>query len=351
MRRYRDLSADAVVGNQNGVIVENPDGTLLSCGDLLGSKIRKSYDGGATWSSKHDLPASTSGRGRIVTASGAIIFATAHGGGNAGGLFRSSDLGETWQAVLTAPSITSSFWNMCQLNDGSLYAAEYNWTSNIAQDSTIYKSVDDGMNWSPWHVETVAAGAVRHTHWVDSPDGVNLYAGFGEASTPGTIHGGRIYAINSDGSLGSLVAVAANGGTGLAKSATGKTFILGDIHPLALLAFDSTANSVATQINFQTDISDGAYARYQYAWCLGRDGVIYVTGIDDDAGGPKYLYASADDGASWQVLSFNAPGKTPGGESLWASGPSGRLFIGEGSWRYMSVPDYTRAQLKRRFSV
>lgn len=75
MRRYRDLSADAIVGNQNGVIVENPDGTLLSCGDLLGSKIRKSYDGGATWSAKHDLPASTSGRGRIVTASGAIIFA------------------------------------------------------------------------------------------------------------------------------------------------------------------------------------------------------------------------------------------------------------------------------------
>ena len=110
------------------------------------------------------------GRSLYVTRSGAIFASGDHRS-----LFRSTDAGATYQAVLDSP-----VWRMDEDEQGNLYAGNY--IKDPEHIATLYKSTDGGDTWS-----IVFSDAGNHhihsVRWAD--DQKRLYIAYGDGPTRG----------------------------------------------------------------------------------------------------------------------------------------------------------------------
>lgn len=138
----RDLSATLGAGNLRLVDVDpgNPERVFLMWRDILhGEQLALSEDGGRT--ATVCFPGVGDGRTFttfVRTPSGALLLATDTN--TTGGLFRSTDRGQTWAAVANPPSVRGF-----SVRGGLLYAG----TDQFADGYAIAASADDGDTWSP----------------------------------------------------------------------------------------------------------------------------------------------------------------------------------------------------------
>jgi len=112
----------------NILFIRNPDGSNTT------GPLRKSIDGGTTWTTiQNGLPNSANPSSPYTFTLGGILFTA-----NSSGVFRSTDLGETWEGVNTPVS-------------GAQITCMYSWKNRIfigTQFGGIYKSDNFGDDWS-----------------------------------------------------------------------------------------------------------------------------------------------------------------------------------------------------------
>jgi hypothetical protein len=329
-------------------IIELDGGVILASGSKVGDttsdKIRRSSDGGVNWTTVLDVESPNSSfRAHFRSSNGYLFFGTIFQTSNGLGLlYRSTDNGLTWEKVLTSPS--SAFWYLAEDMDNNLFAAEYSWGIQDANENYgqgIWKSTDAGSTWVRWFVHPTAPNvapdyrnSIRHIHaiWVDEYDN-QLYASFGE-STPAYYDGGNTYKINPNGTLGELVQTTGNGMTGITKAVTGDLFFADDEISFTMYRLRS---GVRTTVFTSTDfgVSPGAIL----SMATGKHGVLYAlpNGL---VGG---VFASYDDGDTWGHLVFGSPAKQV---LCFASslGSSDRLYISTAA-NFISIPDYTKSEL------
>ncbi|MDD5251191.1 MAG: sialidase family protein [Patescibacteria group bacterium] len=104
---------------------------------------------------------------------------------NPGSIYRSVDLGRTWQKV--SGDIDGAFWQIADDGKGTVWGALHAYNKAI-----LYRSTDDGLTWEPWrdfqklypeYATTYAAGdnrlKLRHLHSVAYLNG-RLFVGTGD---------------------------------------------------------------------------------------------------------------------------------------------------------------------------
>ncbi len=123
---------------------QNPDHVFVAgaveSGSSLHMALRKSMDGGASWSTAEVTAAADSGGKRAAAdpANDAIIYVGGYKTGYAGGLFKTSNGGSSWSE--TTRAIQGIIWALAidPLSSNILYAAAQN----------LYRSANSGASWT-----------------------------------------------------------------------------------------------------------------------------------------------------------------------------------------------------------
>lgn len=161
-----------------------PSGELLASNlqSAGGRTLAVSVDGGATFTDKTAPDVSYSIDNVWVTAAGSLIANCA------GILYRSSDIGATWSAVLDLgqPTVSLLANGLTEGPSGTLYVAAYSTTVGAypAGNATVYTSANDGATWGSHSTfpSTMDGGtgdfAVRHLHSIHVlPSGLYVTSG------------------------------------------------------------------------------------------------------------------------------------------------------------------------------
>jgi hypothetical protein len=119
-------------GNGDGLGVDftDPHRKTIVCGSHESSGVKKSTDGGATWT---DITAGTSGWTNFPVVIDAQTYV--EGGTNGAGIFRTTDGGGSWTKV----SAVSPSWDPLLASTGSIYFA--------AGNQAVVRSDDRGATW------------------------------------------------------------------------------------------------------------------------------------------------------------------------------------------------------------
>jgi len=342
----------------------DPQGTGTVFMGAIAGGVRKSMDGGATWSTTNSGLTSPIVQALAMDASGPQ---TVYAGTIGGGLFKTSDGAATWQNV---PSVSGAVASIAAdpKRPGVVYAGVFN---NLANGS-IRKSVDGGVTWTTVfpstasifnitinpansdtiYVPTVGHGAFKSTdggqHW-SAMAGLTPQAIWTLALNPkntqvlyaGTDHGGiwksvdagntwqqvglvgslPVYALAVDGSAPNIVYAGTNGGgvwTSIDDGGTWKSTRLGDGIALAL-AVDSAGavyagtSSAGAQVSndhgttwttLRTGIDD--VAKFGYGiWIDPRDNQKMFVGNEAMYG----LVWSRDGGVTWSAAGEGFTGR------------------------------------------
>lgn len=163
--------------------------------------LRKSTDGGRTWTAKTFNFALSNYRGVFLKlASGALIQAR-----NMTPIqfYRSTDDGATWTAGSQCRAnglfLTAQSWAQDPVT-GYVYAVEYHTSDTIFADVRVYRSTDDGVTFSVWYTfpgpTSTDPKKVRHGHSVQW-DAVSqrIYVQMGDAD-----NAAGLYRVTADGS-------------------------------------------------------------------------------------------------------------------------------------------------------
>lgn len=252
-----------------------PSGIYMSTSDYwLNYAIYKSLDDGLTWEIidgvpyiEHELAATQYQNTNAFAEMNGKIYSAAMLNGN--GLMRTSDNGATWENVGT------DFWSgRCIRNyDGVLY-----FTDNFG----AYKSTDEGATWeqfmdASWFTNDVLAGYINRANgkiWITTGKGPVSYD-----ETTGEINNSSI----PNASLHNMIAK--NG------------VILGTQDGQLYVSTDYGFTWANITANIAADAS---------VLNIGVDGSVFSACVL--TGGLLYIYKSADNGATWSVLTT-----TPGG--------------------------------------
>lgn len=309
MALIKDIRHLTTFGNNGGMIVPLPDGTLLRGGDTTGGTngIYKSTDiTGSSWTRTHTY--ATSGwnsRLNFMDPWGNIYVGTINVN-TPGRIFRSSNLGASFVDVATSQA--SGWWRMCyQPTTGYLYASEYSIGSRDANEKYAYNiwySKNQGLTWaifytSPKQSSPGAKDGPRHTHGIWCDLAGNLIVGFGDPSfaLPAT----RAYYLNDDGTLGDLLDTTANGYTAVLETNSGRVLAGGDQNPVKVYEISKRASSAILDLN---TIFGSYYNTAVFELVEGKYGVVYAltngaTGTNDPV-----VLATPDYGNHWAVLRF-----------------------------------------------
>ncbi len=315
-------------------IAVDPDGgrTIFLGGDATG--VRKSVDGGITWS--------TSNTGLTNLAVQALAFdasgpATIYAGSAGGGLFRSDDAGSTWRSL--APGLVTSV-TADPNKSGVVYAT---FVSNLA-NGMLRKSIDGGATWTTIFPTTAAIFNIT----IDPTNSDILYAptvGHGAfKSTDGGQHWSSMPALPPQAiwkialdPANSQVLYAGTNQDGIWKSTdAGNTWQLagspGSFPVNSLIVDSSGAHTIYAGTNGggvwtssdggaswqSTGISSGM------VWSLALDSAGALYAGTNGAG----AQVSHDHGATWTVLHTGIDAANKTGYGIWIDPGNGRkMFV------------------------
>lgn len=318
--------------------------------------IHKSTDSGVTWVQKFsEAHPNRNARLNFEDSRGYLFYGTALTNNDAT-IVRSTDGGETFQTVLTCES--DSAWYMIERDNGDLYLNEYN-SSNTAKFAyNIWKSTDDGANWTKFYTHPPGADpsteltrTIRHFHmlWRDSDD--QMYLSMAHGMDCGA------YKLNDDGTLGDNIGdystndgLSKGGGvTGAVEADDGTMFLTPDNYPSCVYKYQPDATSADEKLLNVHDVRT-LYGSDRESFMLGmskgRYGVLYALGNGTSTHIP-FLLISGDDGATWKFVTFTTEIVRPTFVSVSRSSVP-RIHIDQGINRpFITLPDYTKQQVIR----
>ena len=260
-------------------------------GGLSDGKIYK-YPVGGPWAENYDY--SGTGYGDIQLffedSTGNLYFSRA--GGNQ--LMRSVDGGLNWANCKNASNMVankSSFWQMAEDAGGNVYAGEYSHGDGTELQGYIYKTVDNGANWTTiWNNPDNA----RHSHMVAvDPVTDRLYVSLGDLAAPSKFaysdnQGGAWATIASGATLYKYLSVVFGSGYRVlgTDDTTGRMFVTYD---------DANLNQIYKAAN--------NYDQNQWYW-IRQSGDICVAGGQSEGASidMAVVLLSYDGGYSWQVI-------------------------------------------------
>lgn len=361
-RRFRsnakvDITSDILTGNATGQVYQVTSSILIRG---AGRDIYQSTDNGATWSTaKYTSPNTNDSIALMQRASNGYLYV---GFGNRsfnfGDLVRSTDNGATWTKVLTGESCGWRYY-MAENSQGHLYIAEYSSGDQDANEIygyNIWRSTDNGANWTkfytaPKQTTPGSKDGIRHIHWVfcDSQD--QLYTGFGDIALGFASPSGKTFKLNSNGTIGSEITYSSglpegNGMIAAIEADNGKIFFMGDLFPFKYYTHVKGTTTFDSAVNLGYGFDDNVNPS---TWDVvkGKDGVIYIAAYGSPGRKVPVIFASPDDGLTWKILYFTYNVNISlNVMSLNRSLANSRIFIQLPNNNYISIPDYTRDQLR-----
>lgn len=217
-------------------------------------------------------PFSGWGRSLYVTRAGAIFASGDHRE-----LYRSTDAGATYKAVLDSP-----VWRMDEDDLGNLYAGNY--IKDAEHIATLYKSTDDGDTWSI--VFTDAGNHHIHTvRWAD--DQKRLYIAFGDGATRG-----QAYSDDRGGTWKTIASAPDQGHTDVAFTSQHIIWASDDQSGRIFTVDKASGRTIQT---VRDDL--------QFMWFAVAGGdQVFVGSAVSEADQHAVLVASSDGGMSWQKI-------------------------------------------------
>jgi hypothetical protein len=156
---YTDRVETSISFNAASIVITS-DGTIWA-GHMTDGTIRKSINDGASWTTKYTFSVGNGPVRCIWIAANGYIFASRD---DSDILVRSTDGGENWSTCKTlSGSGDSVVWHMAQDSGGNIYVGEYSTGDGTETCAYVYKSTDNGANWTTiWNNPDGA----RHIHFV-----------------------------------------------------------------------------------------------------------------------------------------------------------------------------------------
>lgn len=344
--------------------------------DFFG-KIVRSTDAGATWAVVHQ---STAGDAiwHITENSAGDLFANTYGqpsnlGVRAHDVYKSTDNGATWSTWLQVPdSILHIHGIYCDSAD-NMFIGCGEWYTNRVTGCTATWAAGVATITCPSAHKAIAGGVA--THSVFSVDGYNgtrltiasvidefnytvaMPSDPGGAATGGRVepqfYNGAIRRVTDNGAtgtIGDVISYRGNGWIHMVEADNGNLVFGWDTSGSEIPIMPSGASNLFSSVRGHYEIG-AEMGGFCFDGCKGRDGVIYLLMVQDTP--TSCVYASADDGVTWQVLDLGL------GESYHAvnitcnpNGPSRRVYIAGGAGNQIKTfPDFTRAELNGRITA
>ncbi|HTY10003.1 MAG TPA: T9SS type A sorting domain-containing protein [Bacteroidota bacterium] len=284
------LGPGNIGGRVRSIVIDPLNSSIILAGSVSGG-IWKTTDGGASWSPKTDGQDNLAISSMVVdpTNDSVVYAGTGEGWSNVdavygGGIFKSTDFGETW-TLLSSTSSSASFGDVMKLaadSSGNIYAATKNYRygygpTTYTANGGLYKTTNGGTSWTEISSATFSTNYFNPTDVLPISSSIILYAVNANGSTLG-----GIYRTTNGGTNWSLVA------SNLPTSNYGR---------IALAQNPDTANIVFAVFESLDESSSGD-------------------------GGLKGIYKSTDAGATWNQL--GTPPKI--------NSTSGRSYLSTQGW-------------------
>ncbi|MGH2570726.1 MAG: WD40/YVTN/BNR-like repeat-containing protein, partial [bacterium] len=131
------------------------------------SDVRRTTDGGATWTT-HDLSASFVGYPQgLVAFDDGTCFCVTYGGDNLNFVYRSTDGGSTWHLRGNGVSANVRLFDLFFLDSQRGFVCGGEFTN-----PAIYRTTDGGGLWTPVGESGLAATGIRDMAWLDEVTGI-----------------------------------------------------------------------------------------------------------------------------------------------------------------------------------
>jgi len=147
-------------GRIRSIIINPSNSSIIIIGSVAGG-IWKTTNGGTTWSAKLDSQDPISIGSMVLVGSSTVYAGTGEGWGNVdavygGGIYKSTDFGDTWTLLSSTTSNVWDFRNVLRMAadpSGNIYAVTkaYNFKGGVGSYFTnggLYKTSDGGSNWT-----------------------------------------------------------------------------------------------------------------------------------------------------------------------------------------------------------
>lgn len=325
-----------------GVFLELDNGVLV-CASQSTPTIKRSADGGLTWTTVHTYSTSTfRARGTFIDSRGYVFIGIQDSSPWTvqAKIARSTDNGLTFTEIKTVDS--SCVWHFAEDASGNLFASEYSLglkDINELYAYNVWKSTDAGATWSKWF--TYPNTNIRHIHLFAIDAQGNKYISWGDA--PGFSEAGKTYRIGDDGVLGDLISDSVgNGWTSYANTSDNMVCFGGDLLPYAVYKYDPSDNSFTTPLTLNERFGE-FHSNVMLNMLTGKHGVLYASTNRNVGNGIRPgVLISPDDGETWGLIKYTAEIPAMFRLTLNRNREGSRVYIGHelgGATR--SLPDFT----------
>lgn len=337
-------SSDISVGNIIGSVLELNDGSLIAGATQEGAWIKKSIDGGLTWTTKYTYPGGWFICRTIFQDSRGYVYLGITKSGVNVPILRSVDNGENWSIVATVEC--DGVWHIVEDALGYLYCNEYSVdVVAVVQGRNIWRSIDEGATWHKWYTNN---RDIRHCHWIYVTTDQRYFTGFGDIDF--TSEAGKSYELTQNGEEIREISAFGNGHTNIIEADNGDIFLQGDTVPNYVYKLNKYTNQVEQYLSILNEFGSIYDHVSEQGPVKGKDGVIYFS-LHTKSAEPSYILASADDGVTWCIINYVSHNQEPRYVSVNRQIVGSRVYIGfKGTANYVSIPDYTRAELRALYT-